>query len=335
MRYLGKSGLKVSEFCLGTMSFGSVGKFKQLGKIGLKEATELVNIAIDNGINFFDSSDAYSDGLSEKILGKALGKKRKDNIISTKVRFKVGDNPNDEGNSRYHIIEACNNSLKRLNTDYIDVYILHTMDLNTPLKETLRALNDLVRQGKVRYIGVSNYSAWQLMKALSISEKQNLEKFVTYQGYYSIISRDLENEIIPLCTDQGLGIMVWSPLCGGFLTGKFKKGKPFPKGTRVGDHSKSDFVPPIDYENGFKILSKMEEIAQKRKVSIPQVALNYLLEKPAVSSLVIGTRKKEQLLENIKATEWKLTDEELVELDSVSDLPKPYPYWHHILTGVK
>ena len=334
MRYLGKSGLKVSCLCLGTMSFGSVGRFKEIGKVDLKESTELIQIALENGINFFDTSDAYSRGVSEEILGKGLGSKRKDNIICTKVRFKVGDNPNDEGNSRYHIINACNASLRRLGTDYIDIYMLHSMDLNTRLEATMRALDDLVRQGKVRYIGVSNFSAWMLMKSLAISEKQAIERFITYQGYYSVISRDLENEIIPLCLDQGLGVMVWSPLSGGFLTGKFKRDMQFPKGTRIGDRSKSDFIPPIDYENAFRALDKMEEIAANHGASIPQVALNYLLEKPAVSSLIVGTRKKEQLLDNLKAINWKLTKTELLELDEASARPKPYPYWHHDQTGI-
>jgi len=333
IRHLGRSGLKVSTLCLGTMNFGSIGKYEEIGKVEKKEAIELVKIAIDNGINFFDSSDIYSYGASEEILGNALGTKRKEAIISTKVRFKVGTRPNDEGNSRYHIIEACNNSLRRLKTDYIDVYLLHEMDLHTPLEESLRALDDLVRIGKVRYIGVSNYTGWQLMKALSISEKQNLERFIVYQGHYSIVSRDLENEIVPLCLDQGLGVMVWSPLSGGFLTGKFKKDVTFPKNTRFGDFNKSDFVPPVDYEKAFKILEKIEKIAQKHSVSIPQVSINYLLEKKAVSSVVLGVRTKEQLLDNLNLKEWKISKEEVMELDDISEKTRPYPYWHQIITG--
>lgn len=334
IRNIGKSGLKISALCLGTMTFGGVGKFKQIGSIGDKEAKELIEIAFDNGINFFDTADAYSWGVSEEILGKALGTKRKDSIICTKTGFRTGSDPNNEGSSRHHILESCNSSLKRLKTDYIDIYMLHSIDLNTPLEEILRTLDDLVRQGKVRYIGCSNYSAWLLMKALCISEKLNLEKFITYQGYYSLLSRELELEIVPLCLDQGLGIMVWSPLAGGYLSGKFKRGKPFPKGTRVGDYEKTNFVPPEDREKVFKLIDKMEEIAKNHNASIAQVALNYLLSKSGICSVVLGVRKKEQLIDNLGTLNWKLETEEISGLDKLSSPQLIYPYWHQNMTGV-
>ena len=333
MRNLGKSGLKVSELCLGTMTFGSKGVFNQIGKVDLKEASELIGIAFDSGINFFDTADTYSEGESEIVLGKALGSKRKDSIICTKVRLNAGGKgPNDQGLSRYHIINGCNDSLKRLNTDYIDIYMVHEFDIHAPLEETLKALDDLVRWGKVRYIGCSNYTAWQFMKALSISEKYNLEKFITYQGYYSLLSRDIEYEIIPLSLDQGVGIMVWSPLSGGYLTGKFHKESSFPKGTRVGDESQM-FLPPVDLEKAFRIIDKLEEIAKNHDVSIAQAALNFLLKKPAVSTVILGTRKKEQLIDNIKTVNWDLSKEEMDELDNLSSIPPIYPLWHQISTG--
>jgi aryl-alcohol dehydrogenase-like predicted oxidoreductase len=335
INHLGGSGLKVSELCFGAMTFGSTGKFNEIGKVGLAEPKEMVDIAMDAGINFFDTADAYSNGASEEMLGKALGKKRKDVIICTKFRFNAGGSgQNDDGASRSHIIEACNASLKRLDTDYIDVYMAHSMDIHTPLEETLSALNDLVRMGKVRYIGCSNYSGWYLMKAICISEKHNLERFITYQGYYSLLSRELENEIVPLCLDQELGIMIWSPLAAGYLTGKCRRDKPIPDGTRIGDHKGSIFIPPTDEEKMYDIIDKLDEIAKNHGVSIPQVSLNYILKKPAVSTAVIGTRKKEQLMDNIKTTEWDLEEAEIKKLDELSKTGYIYPYWHHESTGV-
>ncbi len=334
-RYLGKSGLKVSKLCLGTMTFGTRGVFSQVGNVSLKQAKELVRMALDAGINFFDTADVYSEGESERVLAKALGPDRENSIICTKARFNVDRiGPNAQGASKYHLINACNDSLKRLNTDYIDVYMIHTIDIYTPLEETLGALTDLVKQGKIRYIGCSNYSAWMLMKALSISEKKNLERFITYQGYYSLLCRDLENEVIHLCKDQGLGIMVWSPLSAGYLSGKFTKNKPYAKGTRIGDNKQSRFIPPVDEKKLFKIIDKMEEISKNHHASIPQVAINYILKKPAMASVVIGVRKKEQLEDNIRSLNFELSSSEMDELDEISSNPLPYPYWHHALTDV-
>jgi aryl-alcohol dehydrogenase-like predicted oxidoreductase len=318
------------------MTFASKGRFNEIGKVGLADAKEIVDIAIDSGINFFDTADAYSDGASEEMLGKALGRKRKDVIICTKFRFTAGGSrPNDDGASRHHIIEACNASLKRLNTDYIDIYMAHSMDIHTQLEETLFTLNDLVRAGKVRYLGCSNYSGWYLMKALCISEKHNLERFITYQGYYSLLARELENEIVPLCLDRGLGIMIWSPLGAGYLTGKFRRDKPVSKGSRLGDSRGSIFIPPTDEEKVYAIIDKLDEIAKNHNASIAQVALNYILNKTAVSTAVLGIRKKEQLLENIKAADWDLDEGEMKELDNLSKAGPIYPYWHHEATGIK
>lgn len=329
MHNLGKSGLKVSELCLGTMTFGGKGNFSEIGEIEVSEAKILVNTAIDSGINFFDTADAYSSGRSEEILGKALGTKRKNSIICTKVYFSLGDEDlNKKGASRYHIIEGCHNSLKRLNTDYIDVYMLHTIDATTPLDESLKALDDLVRWGKVRYIGCSNYSAWQLMKALGISERLNLERFITFQGHYSVLAREMEYEHIPLCIDQGVGIMVWSPLSGGFLTGKYRKSDSLPKESRVSLINKTIFVPPFDLEKGFGLVDALDKIARKHNATIAQASINYLIDKPGISTIVLGVRNKKQLLDNLNSLKWKMDENEMEILDKISSPPIHYPYWH-------
>ena len=325
MRLLGNSGLKVSEICFGAMTFGGKGYWKVIGELEQKDANELVNLSLDSGVNFFDTADVYSEGLSEEMLGKALGNHRKEIILATKVRGRTGKGPNDVGLSRHHIIENCNASLKRLGTDYIDLYQLHSFDPFTPQEETLRALDDLVRAGKVRYIGASNHTGWQLMKALAISDKQNLEKFITLQAYYSLVARDLENELVPLCLDQKLGILPWSPLGGGFLTGKYRKGKERPKNARRSDRE-SQFLQ-FDEEKGFDIVDELEKIANNHNATIAQAALNYLLRKPGVSSVIIGARTKEQLANNLKSSDWKMTPEEVTKLDALSMPPKVYPYW--------
>ncbi len=325
MRFLGNTGIKVSELCFGAMTFGGRGFWKIIGEVDQKNADELVGMAIDGGINFFDTADVYSEGLAEEILGKALGKKRKEIILATKVRGRTGEGPNDVGLSRNHIIESCNESLKRLGTDYIDLYQVHSFDPYTPLEETMRALNDLVRSGKVRYIGVSNFTGWQLMKALSISEKYNLEKFVTLQAYYSLVARDLENELVPLSLDQNLGILPWSPLGGGFLTGKYRRGKERPKNTRRS--SAEDQFLQFDEEKGYDIVDELERIAGNHNATIPQAALNYLLRKPGVSSVIIGAKNKEQLTDNLKTTDWDMTPDEVSKLDEISTPPRAYPYW--------
>ncbi|GAB6281284.1 MAG: aldo/keto reductase [Ignavibacterium sp.] len=325
MRFLGNTGVKVSELCFGAMTFGGRGYWKVVGEVEQKEANELVNIALDGGINFFDTADVYSEGRAEEILGKALGNKRKDVVLATKVRGRVGNGPNDVGLSRLHIIEGCNASLKRLGTDYIDLYQVHSFDPYTPLEETLRALDDLVHQGKIRYFGVSNFTGWQLMKALHISEKYNLEKFVTLQAYYSLVCRDLENELIPLSLDQKLGILVWSPLGGGFLTGKYRRGQARPEGTRRSDPN-NQFLQ-FDEEKGFDIVEELDKIAKNNNATIAQASLNYLLQKSGITSVIIGAKNPDQLKDNLKTVEWKLTDEEMNRLDEISKPTPGYPYW--------
>jgi aryl-alcohol dehydrogenase-like predicted oxidoreductase len=325
MRFLGKTGVKVSELCLGTMTFGGRSFFKNIGGLGQPEATKLVDMSLYAGINFFDTANVYSEGLSEELLGKALGKRRKDIILATKVRLKMGPGPNDIGLSRRHIIESCNASLKRLGTDYIDLYQAHSFDPDTPLEETMRAFDDLVRMGKVRYIGCSNFSGWQLMKALAISDKRGWDSFVTLQALYSLLARELENELVPLCLDQGLGILVWSPLSGGFLSGKYRRGQPQPKGTRLSGPQPS-FIPH-DVEKGYDIVEALDKIAKAHKASVAQAALNYLLAKEGVSSVIIGARTPEQLKDNLKTVDWELTAEEVVRLDEMSQPLSLYPYW--------
>ena len=325
MRFLGKTGIKVSELCLGTMTFGGRGYFKNVGELGQKEADTLVNIALEAGINFFDTADVYSEGLSEEIVGKALGNRRQNVILATKVRGKMGPRPNDVGLSRHHIIEGCHASLKRLGTDYIDLYQVHSFDPDTPLEETLRALDDLVRQGKVRYIGCSNFSGWQLMKAMAISDKRGWERFVTLQALYSLMARELENELVPLCLDQGLGILVWSPLSGGFLSGKYRRGQPQPKGTRLSG-PQPRFLQ-FDEPKGFDIVEELDRIAGAHNATVAQAALNYLLGKEGVSSVIIGARTPEQLADNLKTTDWEMTAEEASRLDEISQPPAIYPYW--------
>jgi aryl-alcohol dehydrogenase-like predicted oxidoreductase len=325
MRFLGKSGLKVSELCFGTMTFGGRGYWTIVGQVDQKQAGILVNTALEAGVNFFDTADVYSQGWAEEILGKALGNRRKDVILATKVRGRMGPGPNEVGLSRHHILEGCNASLKRLGTDYIDLYQVHSFDFTTPLEETLRALDDLVRQGKVRYIGCSNFPGWQLMKALSISDKHNWERFVTLQAFYSLMARDLELEHVPLCLDQGLGILPWSPLGGGFLTGKYRRGKPRPQDARRSD-PQSQFLQ-FDEEKGYDIIEELDRIAKNHNATVAQSALNYLLRKPGVTSVIIGAKTVEQLTDNLKTTDWEMTPEEVSRLDALSQPPRVYPHW--------
>jgi aryl-alcohol dehydrogenase-like predicted oxidoreductase len=325
MRFLGNTGIKVSELCFGTMTFGGRGTWKIVGELQQKEADILVGMALDAGVNFFDTADIYSEGVSEQMLGKTLGSKRKDVIVATKVRGRTGSGPNEVGLSRNHIMEGCDASLRRLGTDYIDLYQLHSFDDRTPLEETLRALDDLVRQGRVRYVGCSNFAGWQLMKALAISDACGWERFVTLQAYYSLVARELENELVPLCLDQGLGILPWSPLAGGFLSGKFRRGRPRPGGARLSDPS-ARFLQ-FDEERGFDIVEELERIGKAHEGTVAQAALNYLLRKPGVCSVIIGARTPEQLADNLKAADWEMTPEEVAKLDELSQPPRLYPYW--------
>jgi aryl-alcohol dehydrogenase-like predicted oxidoreductase len=326
-RFLGDSGLQVPVLTMGTMSFGGTGRHAPVGKVQVDEATRMVDMCLERGVDFFDTADVYSQGLSEEILGQALGKRRQDALVATKLNGPMGDGVNDRGQSRHHIIAACEASLRRLGTDYIDLYQVHSVDERTPMEETLHALDDLVRQGKVRYIGCSNYSAWHLMKALSVSERRGFERYVSLQAYYSLVARELEHELIPVGLDQGVGILVWSPLAAGFLTGKQRRGEAPPAGTR---RSVNGDTGTMDLEQGFDIVDALDAIARERGVSIAQVAINWLLRRPGVASVIIGARTPEQLSDNLDAASWELTDEEVTTLDRVSARPLPYPYWHQL-----
>ncbi len=321
---LGNTGVFVSRLCLGAMTFGGKGTmFEAIGAIGQKETDELVGQSLDAGINFIDTANIYASGESEILVGKALGNRRKDVVLATKVFGRMGPGPNEVGLSRLHITRQSEASLKRLNTDYIDLYQIHGFDRLTPLEETLSALTDLVRQGKVLYIGCSNLAAWQIMKALGISAAGHLEKFVTLQAYYSIAGRDLEREIVPLLQDQKLGLLPWSPLAGGFLSGKFTR-----SGAADADARRTRFnFPPIDVEKAYDIVDVMQKIAARRGATVPQIALAWLLHQPVVTSVIIGAKKMSQLKDNIGAIDVKLDAEDLKELDAVSRLTPEYPGW--------
>ncbi len=325
MRRLGSSGLQVSALGFGTMTFGGVDGFSAVGTTGVDEARRLVDICLEAGVTLFDTADVYSQGASEEILGQALQGRRDDVILATKVHGRMGAGPNDIGQSRHHIIRGCEASLKRLGTDYIDLYQVHGFDALTQLDETLRALDDLVRAGKVRYIGCSNYSGWHLMKALGISERDGLERYVSQQVYYSLVAREFENELVPLALDQGIGGLIWSPLAGGFLTGKYRRGQDGPQDTRRPQRGDPG---TINETQGFAIVDVLDEIAQAHDASIAQTTLNWLLRKPGVTSVLIGARREEQLLDNLKAANWTMTADEVRRLDEVSAMPLIYPYWH-------
>ena len=326
MRRLGSSGLQVSALGFGTMTFGGSGVQAAVGTTDVAEASRQIDLCLDAGVNLIDTADGYSGGRSEEILGQALKGRRDKIILATKVHSRMGPGPNDLGQSRYHIVKACEASLKRLQTDHIDLYQCHGWDPHVPLEESLRALDDLVRSGKVGYIGCSNYSGWHLMKALGISERMGLERFVSQQVYYSLVARELENELVPLALDQGIGGLIWSPLSGGFLSGKFRRGQASPEDSRRVKRGSDPGT--IDEEKGFDILDVLDEIAQAHDASIPQAALNWLLQKPGVTSVLVGARREEQLVDNLKAATWKMTPDEVKRLDEVSATPEIYPYWH-------
>jgi len=325
MRFLGKTGLQVSEICLGTANFGATGVYEQSGRIEPEDADKIVGMALDNGINFFNTAERYSYGVSEEILGKALGNRRQEAIVITKINPARQPGPNDGGLSRKHIIEGCNASLKKLRTDYIDLYQIHEFDTCTPLEVTIRAMDDLVRDGKVRYIGCSNFTGWQLMKSLAISKENGWESFVTLEAMYSLASRALEYELVPVCLDQGVAILVWSPLHGGYLTGKYRRNKPLPEGTRF--QNMDDKFWPVEQERLFDIIEELDLITKEHDATISQTALNYLLCKPGVNSLIIGIRTVKHLEENLKATDWELTPEEVARLDRLSEPTHEYPYY--------
>lgn len=326
-RALGRSGLKVSVLTMGTFTFGGRGPFAMVGNHGVKEARQLIDVCLDAGINLIDTANMYSIGVSEEIIGEALnGARPHDVLISSKARMRIGDGPNDEGVSRYHLIRECEKSLKRLRTDVIDIYYMHEWDGLTPLEEMLEALDTLVTQGKVRYIGCSNYSGWHVMKALGISERDRRQRFVTQQIHYTLEAREAEYELLPISVDQGLGVLVWSPLAAGLLSGKHRRNQGPPEGSR---QFAGWTEPPIrDPERLWSIVDVLVAIGEARGVSAAQVALAWLLGRPAITSLVIGGRNAAQFRDNIGAVSLKLTAEERKRLDDVSAIPLIYPYWH-------
>jgi aryl-alcohol dehydrogenase-like predicted oxidoreductase len=326
-RRLGHSGLRIPALSFGTAGFGGSNDFfRGFGSTDSGSASRLIDICLDHGVNLFDSADVYSDGLAETILGKAIQGKRQRLMISTKVTFPSGEGPNDYGSSRIHLIDAVDKALTRLGTDHIDLLQLHGQDLNTPVEETLATLDQLVRDGKVRYIGASNFSGWHLMKSLACSERYGYPRYVGHQAYYSLLNRDYEWDLMPLAKDQGLGTIVWSPLGWGKLTGKIRRGQPAQPGTRA--HDIAGTGPQFDEERLFRIVDALDSVAQESNKTVVQVALNWLLQRPTIASLIIGARNEEQLLQNLGAVGWDLTDVQVAALDAASEQPAPYPTWH-------
>jgi len=330
-RQLGRSGLRVSALTLGTMTFGGRDNFANVGSTDVAGARRQIDMCIDAGVNVIDTADVYSRGLSEEIVGEALQHPRDQVLIATKARMSMGDGPNDAGLSRHHLIASCEASLRRLNTDYIDLYQVHEWDGQTPLEETLEALDQLVRSGKVRYVGCSNYAGWQLMKAMGISEREHLQRFVSQQVYYSLQARDIEYEIVPACVDQGLGILVWSPLAGGLLSGKYRRGQDGPEGSR---HLTDWNEPPVrDSDQLYDVIDALVEIAETHSASPAQVALAWLLGRPGVASLIVGARTDEQLADNLGAADLALSEDERSRLEELSRPPLTYPFWHQAKTA--
>jgi aryl-alcohol dehydrogenase-like predicted oxidoreductase len=327
MDYRQLGGLKVPVLSFGTGTFGGGNEFfKAWGSSDVAEATRLVDICLDAGVNLFDTADIYSNGLSEEILGKAIAGKRNRLLISTKATFRFGDGPNDVGSSRYHLIRSCEDSLRRLGTDTIDIYHLHGFDALTPVEETLNTLNTLVQSGKVRYIACSNFSGWHLMKSLSVSERYGWARYVGHQVYYSLIGREYEWELMPLAVDQKVGALVWSPLGWGRLTGKIRRGAALPQVSRL--HKTGDAGPQVSNEYLYKVVDALDEVAKETGKTIPQIALNWLLQRPTIANVIIGARDEQQLRQNLGAVGWNLTAEQVARLDAASETPKTYPYWH-------
>ena len=326
-RFLGGSGLKIPVLSFGTGTFGGVGElFSKWGDSDVVEATRLVDLCLEAGVNLFDTADVYSLGRSEEVLGQALLGRREKVLISTKATFPMGDDPNQKGSSRYHLISACEASLRRLNTDYIDIYTIHAFDAKTPVEETLQALNFLVQSGKVRYIACSNFSGWHLMKSLAISDRYGWVRYVGHQAYYSLITRDYEWELMPLALDQKVGTLVWSPLSAGYLSGKFRRDQISPQNSRIAQGGGEG--PPIPDEWFFELIDILDEVAAETEKTVAQVALNWLLHRPTISSVIFGARNEEQLKENLGAVGWSLSPEQITKLDKASERDPAYPYWH-------
>ena len=326
-RLLGGSGLKVSALSFGTATFGGTNEFfKAWGSTEVDEARRLIDVCIEAGVNLFDTANGYSDGRSEEVLGKALEGKRDKVLISTKSAFPTGSGPNDEGSSRYHLRKAVEDSLRRLNTDYIDVYHLHAFDALTPIEEVQYTLNEFVREGKIRYIAASNFSGWHLMKSLAVAERYGYARFVAHQVYYSLIGREYEWELMPLALDQKVGALVWSPLGWGRLTGKIRRGQPMPDGIRFPQTKEA--APQVPDEYLFNVIDAIGKVATETGKTIPQVALNWLLQRPTVSSVIVGARNEEQLRRNLEAIGWSLTPQQIADLDKASEQVSIYPYFH-------
>ncbi len=328
-RQLGGSGLTVPVLTLGTGTFGGgTDFFKPWGAVGVPEATRLVDVSLDAGLTMFDSADVYSSGQAEEILGKAIAGRRDRVLISTKASFRFGDGPNDVGSSRFHLIRAVDASLRRLGTDYIDLFQLHGFDALTPVEEVIGTLDDLVRAGKIRYIGASNFSGWHLMKSLAVSEKYGLARYVAHQAYYSLVGREYEWELMPLGLDQKVGAVVWSPLGWARLTGKIRRGQPRPEISRLQDLRNVEAGPQVPDDYLYAVVDVLDALAAETGRTVPQIALNWLLQRPTVSTLVIGARNEDQLRQNLGAAGWQLTSEQVARLDAASAVTPIYPYWH-------
>jgi aryl-alcohol dehydrogenase-like predicted oxidoreductase len=327
-RRLGRSGLTVPALSLGTATFGGRGEFfEKWGATEAAEATRIVDLCLDHGLNLFDTADIYSKGGSEEVLGAAIRGRRDKVLISTKATFRFSDAPNDVGSSRSHLIEAVEGSLRRLGTEHIDIFQLHGFDAQTPVEETLDTLDGLVRSGKIRYVGVSNFSGWHIMKSLGVADRYNLPRYVANQTYYSLVGRDYEHELMPLGLDQGIGAIVWSPLGWGRLTGKIRRGQPLPEGSRLAQGGDVG-GPVVELDHLYKVVDAIDEIAKETGKTVPQIALNWLLQRPTVSSVIVGARNEDQLIQNLGAIGWDLTADQVARLDEASALPAPYPYWH-------
>jgi aryl-alcohol dehydrogenase-like predicted oxidoreductase len=326
-RQLGRSGLKIPVLSFGTGTFGGgTDFFRAWGSSDAAEASRLVSICLEAGVNLFDTADVYSKGLSEEILGKAIEGRRQDVLISTKTTFRMSDGPNNVGSSRHHLLQACDASLRRLGTDYIDIYHLHGFDALTHVEEVLSTLNHLIESGKVRYIACSNFSGWHLMKSLSASERYGWARYVGHQVYYSLIGREYEWELMPLGLDQGVGALVWSPLGWGRLTAKIRRGQPLPAISRL--HETTDEGPPVSDEHLYKVIDALDEVAKETGKTVPQVALNWLVHRPSVCSIIVGARNEEQLRQNLGAEGWSLSSDQIAVLDRASEIRPIYPYWH-------
>lgn len=326
-RHLGASGFKVPVLSFGTGTFGGKGDFfGAWGNTDVAEAKRLVDVCLDAGLTMFDSADIYSNGVAESVLGEAIKGRRDRVLISTKATFRFSDEPNDVGSSRFHLLKACDAALKRLGTDYIDLFQLHGFDAKTPVEETLSTLDDLVRAGKIRYVGVSNFSGWHLMKSLAVADRYGYPRYVANQAYYSLIGRDYEWEQMPLGIDQGVGAVVWSPLGWGRLTGKIRRGAALPETSRL--HKTGDMGPQVSDEYLYRVIDALDEVAAETGKTVPQIALNWLLQRPTVSTVVIGARNEEQLTQNLGAIGWNLTKEQVAKLDAASAVTPAYPYWH-------